>query len=102
MPRLSPGRASCEREDAGVTRTIERTHSEAPRAPVIVPAGSMPRPPGERGYKPRPQEPHSLRVQVCLEATSHPMSEMNRRYSPANAMSNELQAARICADKSGT
>jgi hypothetical protein len=46
MPRLSPGRASCEREDAGVTHTIERTHSDAPRAPVIVPAGSMPRPPG--------------------------------------------------------
>jgi hypothetical protein len=46
MPRLSPGRASCEREDAGVTRTIERTHSDAPRAPVIMPAGSMPRPPG--------------------------------------------------------
>src|ERR1700689_1188391 len=46
MPRLSPGRASCEREDAGVTHTIERTHSDAPRAPVIVPAGSMPGPPG--------------------------------------------------------
>src|SRR5580700_3739482 len=39
MPRLSPGRASCEREDAGVTHTIGRTHSDAPRAPVIVPAG---------------------------------------------------------------
>jgi hypothetical protein len=24
----------------------------------------------ERGYKPRPQEPHSLRNQVCLEITS--------------------------------
>jgi hypothetical protein len=24
----------------------------------------------ERGYKPRPREPHSLRVQMCLEATS--------------------------------
>ena len=24
----------------------------------------------ERGYKPRPQEPHSLRDQVCLEITS--------------------------------
>jgi hypothetical protein len=24
----------------------------------------------ERGYKPRPQEPHSLRTQACLEATS--------------------------------
>jgi hypothetical protein len=46
MPRLSPGRASCEREDAGVTHIIERTHSDAPRAPVIVPAGSMPGPPG--------------------------------------------------------
>jgi len=23
----------------------------------------------ERGYKPRPQEPHSLRNQVCLEIT---------------------------------
>jgi hypothetical protein len=46
MPRLSPGRASCDREDAGVTHIIERTHSDAPRAPVIVPAGSMPGPPG--------------------------------------------------------
>jgi len=52
MPRLSPGRASCEREDAGVTHTIERTHSDAPRAPVIMPAGSMPRPPGSGVTKP--------------------------------------------------
>ncbi len=30
----------------------------------------MPGPPGSRGDKPRPQEPHPLRVQVCLENTS--------------------------------
>jgi hypothetical protein len=46
MPRLGPGRASCEREGTGVTRTTERSYSDAPRAPVIVPAGPMPRPPG--------------------------------------------------------
>jgi hypothetical protein len=32
----------------------------APRRPVIVPAGRIPRAARERGYKPRPQEPHSL------------------------------------------
>ena len=46
MPRLSPGRASREREGAGVTRTIERAYSDAPRAPVIVPAGRCPSRPG--------------------------------------------------------
>jgi hypothetical protein len=46
MPWLSPGRASRNREGAGVTHTIERAYSDAPRAPVIVPAGSMPKPPG--------------------------------------------------------
>jgi len=46
MPRLSPGRASRDREGAGVTRTIERACSDAPRAPVIVPAGGCPSRPG--------------------------------------------------------
>jgi hypothetical protein len=32
----------------------------------------------ERGYKPRPQEPHSLHVQVCLENT--PFDERDRLY----------------------
>src|SRR6202050_3361302 len=62
MPRLSPGRASGEREDAGVTRTMERAYSDAPRAPVIVPAGPMPRPPGS-SLRDCPQEPHSLHFQ---------------------------------------
>jgi len=46
MPRLSPGRASRKREGAGVTRTIERAHSDAPRAPVMVPVGRCPSRPG--------------------------------------------------------
>src|SRR5580692_5992938 len=52
MPRLSPGRASGERDDAGVTRTTERSYSDAPRTPVIVPAGPMPGPPGSGVTKP--------------------------------------------------
>ena len=34
----------------------------------------------ERGYKPRPQEPHSLRGQVCLEITS--LDERDSRLVP--------------------
>jgi hypothetical protein len=33
---------------AGVTRTLASRLSEAPRAPVVMPAGSMPGPPGSR------------------------------------------------------
>jgi len=32
----------------------------APHAPVVLPEGMMPKAARERGYKPRPQEPHSL------------------------------------------
>ena len=32
--------------------------SGAPRAPVVLPAGTMPETAREQGYKPRPQEPH--------------------------------------------
>jgi hypothetical protein len=52
MPRLSPGRASREREGTGVTRTIDRAYSDAPRTPVIMPAGRCPEPPGSGVTKP--------------------------------------------------
>jgi hypothetical protein len=46
MPWLSPGRASRETAGKGVTFAMNRGYSDAPRAPVIMPAGSMPGPPG--------------------------------------------------------
>src|SRR5208282_322384 len=46
MPWLSPGRASRETAGKGVTFAMARACSDAPRAPVIMPAGSMPKPPG--------------------------------------------------------
>ena len=36
--------------------------SEAPRAPILLPAGSMPGPPGRGAHILRPQEPHPLRL----------------------------------------
>jgi hypothetical protein len=36
--------------------------SEAPRAPILMPAGSMPGPPGSGAHILRPQEPHRLRL----------------------------------------
>ena len=36
--------------------------SEAPRAPILLPAGSMPGPPGSGAHILRPQEPHPLRL----------------------------------------
>jgi hypothetical protein len=39
---------------AGVTRTLAPRLSEAPRAPVIMPAGSMPGPPGSSSDEPPP------------------------------------------------
>jgi hypothetical protein len=46
MPWLSPGRASCRRENAGVTRIITSACSGAPRTPVVMPEGTIPGPPG--------------------------------------------------------
>jgi hypothetical protein len=46
MPWLSPGRASRETPSEGVTSAANRAYSEAPRAPVLMPAGTMPGPPG--------------------------------------------------------
>ena len=39
---------------AGVTRTLASRLSEAPRAPVVMPAGSMPGPPGSGSDEPPP------------------------------------------------
>jgi hypothetical protein len=58
MPWLSPGRASRETECEGVTSALNRAYSDAPRAPVIVPAGRCPSRPGAGVTSPRPQEPH--------------------------------------------
>jgi hypothetical protein len=46
MPRLSPGHASRETRCGGITSAEIRAYSDAPRAPVIVPAGRCPEPPG--------------------------------------------------------
>jgi hypothetical protein len=46
MPRLSLGRASRETRCEGVTFAEIRAYSDAPRAPVIVPAGRCPSRPG--------------------------------------------------------
>jgi hypothetical protein len=43
--------------------------SEAPRAPVVMPAGSIPGPPGS-GLQARPQEPHPPRRFGCHRSTS--------------------------------
>ena len=51
----------------------------------------------ERGYKPRPQEPHSLRDQVCLEITS-----LYDERDGARLLSSRRQSQRvsICAGES--
>ena len=60
MPWLSPGRVSCDLHAAGVTRRTLSQSSEAPRGPVLVPAETMPEPPGSgvtspaRGNRTRP------------------------------------------------
>ena len=53
-------RASWDGALTGVTRLQPVPVQRAPRRPVIVPAGRIPGAARERGYKPRPQEPHSL------------------------------------------
>ena len=56
--RLSPGRASRAREDAGITApstALKRSTSHAGHNAGRVDARTA----RERGYKPRPQEPHS-------------------------------------------
>ena len=52
----------------------------APRAPVVMPAGLIPEPPG-CGVQIRPRAPHSLHVQVCLENTSLG-SEIRQKCTP--------------------
>ncbi len=58
MPPLSPGRVSWDVREAGVTRHALSQSSDAPRRPVVMPADTMPGTARERGYEPRPQEPH--------------------------------------------
>ena len=76
MPRLSPGRASRERRCGVLPSPSIRAHSDAPRAPVIVPAGRCPSRPGA-GLQARPHEPHPLR-QSAVTGDIPSMSEMTR------------------------
>jgi hypothetical protein len=72
--RLSPGRASREREDAGVTAppfALKRCTSRAGHNA----GGDDARTARERGYKPRPQEPHSLH-QSAVTGDAPRMSEV--------------------------
>ena len=46
MPWLSPGRVSWDAQQAGVTHRPLSQSSEAPRGPVVMPAESIPGPPG--------------------------------------------------------
>ena len=61
MPWLGPGRVSWDVRTPGVTRRALSQSSEAPRRPVVMPAKPMPGTARERGYKPRPREPHPPR-----------------------------------------
>jgi hypothetical protein len=80
-PRLSPGRASRDQQNAGVTRVVKSRLSGAPRAPVIVPAGiavcscancvhlfAMPGLP-RRGLQIRAEEPHPAPPSVRHRST---------------------------------
>ncbi len=46
--------AETSRRSAGVTRSFLSQSSDAPRAPVVVPADMMPKPPGSGGDEPLP------------------------------------------------
>ncbi len=46
--------AETSRRSAGVTRAGLSQSSDAPRAPVVVPADMMPKPPGSGGDEPPP------------------------------------------------
>ncbi len=58
--QLSPGRASREREDAGVTHTPSIALKRSTPRPGRSAGGDDAQTARERGYEPRPQEPHSL------------------------------------------
>ena len=51
-PGLNPGRASHDQRHEGATFAFGSCLSGAPRAPVFVPAGTMPGPPGSRVTSP--------------------------------------------------
>jgi hypothetical protein len=59
---------------------IAISHSDAPRAPVIVPAGMMPEPPGCGVYLSARGEPHSLRRQGVPSQTASLKSEISGVY----------------------
>ena len=66
-PRNSaPGRVSWDLVMSGVTRFSPVRVQRAPRRPVVMPDERNPRASRERGYEPRPQAPHSLRLSLRL------------------------------------
>jgi len=72
--------------------------SEAPRAPVVMPAGTMPGPPGSGVTSPA-RGNRTRSVNRPSPVTSL-MSEILRRYSNSRSMSKDSFADRIYADKS--
>ena len=60
--RLGPGRASRDAVAKVLPPPFASRLSQAPGSPVIMPAGTMPGPPGS-GLRDRPREPHSLHFQ---------------------------------------
>src|ERR1051326_141825 len=91
--RFGPGRASREREDAGVTRS-----SLAPKPSTWHPdrnvEGVDTRTARERGYKPRPQEPHSLRLTGAPSRKASLRSERRRLLVAAPLASSRIIAKR--------
>src|SRR5208282_1601395 len=74
----SPGRASWNyrvRTGGPSPAPVQR----APRGPVMVPAGTMPRVARARGYEPRPREPLSLRRRY-VTGDAPRMSEIDGLY----------------------
>jgi hypothetical protein len=60
--RLGPGRASRDESAEALPSPFASRLSQAPGSPVVMPAGTMPGPPGN-GLRDRPREPHSLHLQ---------------------------------------
>ena len=60
--QLGPGRASRDESAEALPSPFVSRLSQAPGSPVVMPAGTMPGPPGN-GLRDRPREPHSLHLQ---------------------------------------
>ena len=92
--QLSPGRASRDRQATQALPALSTAFKRStPRAGRSA-GGNEARTARERGYKPRPQEPHSLRGQVCLEITSL-TSEIRQRIVSEIGTNVNVEATRV-------